>query len=191
METMKRESGLAILFSILFIILLVLITNTTSASSPPQTLSLECQVTYFGKKKPGIHLSLYEENQIKNESTSNAKGKVKFNLEPGKYYTILVTEEGFSDKKIQINTTDVENFKKVKDVHVELGMVMQSDLGGNNYHDDLDYPFAVFELNKEKHCFQYDAEYALAMQELEYNEQMRLLAQKYRKIISRRKIANF
>jgi hypothetical protein len=191
METMKRESGLAILFSVLFIILLTLLSDSAQAIKPPETLSLECEVTYFGKKKSGVQLKLYEENNVKKEVVSNGKGKVKFSLEPGKYYTIKVSEEGFTDKKIQVNTSDLENFKKVKNVHVELGMVMQEDVGGENYHDDLDFPFAVLELNEKKQCFQYDSEYALAMQELEYNEQMRLLAQKYRKIVTRRKIANF
>ncbi|MEM9024270.1 MAG: hypothetical protein AAGB22_11040 [Bacteroidota bacterium] len=135
-------------------------------SSPGlKNIPLNCLITQNGLKKADIALRLYEDDRLLDTVVSNKDGMLKLFLAPNATYTLEVASRGYFRKKIQINTAGCR-------ATPEQGVILQLTLTPDysrvvDYDRQLDHPFGLFHVRKDKKRFTYNKRHARKMRRLE------------------------
>lgn len=176
---MQKNSILTTL-TVIAILLLMLLANVAfafsddkkKASKKPHTdaevcLEVSGNLATGIKSSGGVYLvKLIEDNKVIEQMEVGSKEKFKLNLKRDKMYTVKIEKAGFISRMVSVCTTMPPNAKKSNLYRFHFNIELFSEAFSRYFDaDDIDYPIALINYDKNKGFFNYDKNYTSKIQE--------------------------
>ncbi|MCI5058040.1 MAG: hypothetical protein MRY83_18145 [Flavobacteriales bacterium] len=149
----------------LVIILFIIFNNPLHASNRMEksdSIHVNIQVLSEGEPQEFAILELYEQNDLIQHAKATDEGTLGFDLFSDGFFTIVVSEDGYVTKKIQIKTTGLGQSKHQETLNLDLNLE-HIDQFGDLADADLDFPFAIIIFDSKHHCFKFDEDFVMNM----------------------------
>ena len=105
----------------------------------------------------GVLVQLYEGNHLVHETETKKNGKFKLSLYNEHLYTIQLSQSGYYNKRISVNTKLPEGYTDFSKFEFDIGMTSKEE---EKYDPALsEYPSALIAFDQKKKEFTYDKNY--------------------------------
>lgn len=149
------------LFRYILFTLTILVSNTIHAQD--WNLILEMIILEDGKDLSGAEINVYRDGKFVEKVTSDSKGRVDVNLEPGGLYEVTIGgSKNYIKKKLQINTKNIPPEDVAEDRYFPAEVDIFKKLDGLNY-SILEQPIGKIYYNPDKEEFDVDLDYTKSM----------------------------
>jgi len=134
-----------------------LLAQDTSAVEVFEALEIGGVISNAEGSIEGVLAQLYEGNNLVHETETKKNGKFKFTLYNDHLYTIQLSQKGYYDKRISVNTKLPAGYNDFNKFEFDIGMTSKEEEKYNPYLSE--YPSALISFDTKKKEFVYDKDY--------------------------------
>jgi tRNA(Glu) U13 pseudouridine synthase TruD len=123
-------------------------------------MKVKVNVDYKNKCVKDAEVFVYKGNEIIERIFSDAFGKYIFNLKANELYTIEVEKDGYTSRRVIIDTHLPENEDIAGDFYkLEMDIDLMNEYGEAMDEDALEFPIAIFSFDAKHQEFKHDRKY--------------------------------